>query len=100
MALQTDGPHYAQLCHDRWHGHHSPETAKLDNGQWECEFNRVTQICGGYTEDNQAVLVGLDQVTQFRTGLSAHTEQLPPSCRWWFFLIGSIFGLSSMVTDP
>lgn len=120
-ALQTDGPPYSQLCLDESHGHQSPETSKLDNWQWERDFNRdmarrgifvqsptgpsvlfdgVSQISGGYTEDDQAVLVGLDQVTQFRAGLSAHTEQLPPSCRWGFFLIGSIFDRPGMVTDP
>jgi hypothetical protein len=121
-AFQTDGPPYHQTCHEPSHNHGSPQTAKLDNWHWEREFNRhmvergafvqsptgievlfdgVAQIPGGYTEDDQSVLVGLDQVTQFRANLLINSEKYPPSARWGFFLIGDLFSSRpGMVNDP
>jgi hypothetical protein len=122
-VLQTDGPPYGQVCHEKSHGHRSPETACLDNWAWEQEFNRdmlakgvwvqtpavpsrlfdgASQICGGYTEDDMSVLKGLDQITQFRSNLVAANDQLPPSCRWGFMSVGRMYGGArpAMVDDP
>ena len=122
-ALQTDGPPYSQVCFEASHGHGSPETACLENWAWEQRFNRdraergvfvqsptvasrlfdgVGQIPGGYTEDDMSVLKGLDQITQFRANLVAANDQLPPSCRWGFMSVGTMYGggRPSMVGDP
>jgi len=122
-VLQTDGPPYGQVCHEKDHGHRSPETACLDNWAWEQQFNRdmlakgivvqtpawpsrlfdgAGQIGGGYTEDDMSVLKGLDQITQFRSNLVAANDQLPPSCRWGFMSVGKMYGGArpSMVDDP
>jgi len=122
-VLQTDGPPYNQVCYQKSHGHRSPETACVDNWIWEQQFNRdmlqrgifvqspttesrlfdgAGQICGGYTEDDMSVLVGLDQITQFRSNLVAVNDKLPPSCRWGFMSVGTMYEGTrpSMVNDP
>ena len=120
-AFQTDGPPYAQICHEVAHGHPSPKTAKLDNWNWERGFNRywtaqdvviqspteypvlfdgVSQLCGGYTEDEQETLAGQEQITNFRAGLLSAMETLPASCQWGFLLVGKLHGSRpAMVSD-
>jgi len=127
-GLQTDGPPYQQECHEAAHGHASPDSARIENWEWEREFNRtlaslgvylqspqnpkvlfdgVAQICGGYTEEDQIALRGMEQVVQFRANLTSNLQQrgwsggaFPASCQWGFLSMEGFIGRESMVGDP
>lgn len=117
---QTDGPYYGTICHQTGHYHKTPSSAQYLNWQYEKKFyedcrerglliqtpqswrallHGARQIPGGYTEEDQVALEGLNLVATFRSRLFDSMLLFPPTVRWSFISIDRYHGKRMYAED-
>ncbi len=117
---QTDGPYYGTVCYQTGHDHTAPASAQYLNWQYEKNFynecrrrgliiqtpqswrallHGANQLPGGYTEEDQVALEGLNLVATFRSRLFDRMLLFPPTVRWTFISIDRYHGRRMYAED-